>query len=160
MHQQLRSLYPSSHTWRLPSWTAWTSFGIRPHSQLASTPSTRFVCRQPRNMLYSSFQSLLPIQLPSKHNGATFWSLNRGGKTGPTNWAGLFSPLLLAGLVEVLNSSPLLGLRPTPLNSLKKRSGLARQYILQWSDTIYFTTICLISLFLPQVYLLPIYFFK
>lgn len=110
MHQQLRSLYPSSHTWRLPSWTPWTSFGIRPHSQLASTPSTRFVWRQPRNMLYSSFQSLLPIQLPSKHTSATFSSLEtRGGKTGPTHWAGLFSPLLLAGWVEVLNSSPLLG---------------------------------------------------
>lgn len=110
MHQQLRSLYPSSHTWRLPTWTPWTSFGIRLHSQLASTSSTRFVWRQPRNMLYSSFQSLVPIQLPSKHTSATFSSLKtRGDKTGPTHWAGLFSPLLLADWVEVLNSSPLLG---------------------------------------------------
>lgn len=56
------------------------------------------------------------------NTSATFSSLKTsGGKTGPTHWAGLFSPLLLAGWVEVLNSSPLLG--PPRLTPWKNRAG-------------------------------------
>jgi len=130
-------LHSSSHTWRFPSWTPWTSFDIPPHSQLASTPSTR----QHRNMIYSSFQSLVPIQLHSKHTSSTFSSLEtRGGKTGPTHWASLFSPLLLAGWVEVLNSSPLLG--PPRLTRWKNGAGRLANlstifFLFNGSDKIY-----------------------